>query len=49
LLRDYLARTNHNLCLGVLVAAAPAIATIGGSAAVRLCAQAVMDVYRWWQ
>jgi hypothetical protein len=48
LLRDCLIGINRDACLGMLVAAAPAIAATGGIPALRTCAHGVSDVYRWW-
>ena len=47
-LRDCLTGINRDACLGILVAAAPAIAATGGIAALRQCAHGVSDVYLWW-
>ena len=48
LLRDCLNGVDRKVGLDVLVAAVPAIIEIGGDAAIKECAHAVTDPYRWW-
>jgi hypothetical protein len=48
LLRDCINGTDRKGCLEIVASAAQAIAEIGGVAAIRQCADAVADAYRWW-
>ena len=48
LLRNGLNGTDRVTCLRVIQAVAPAIARIGGAAAIRICINAIEDVHRWW-
>jgi hypothetical protein len=48
LLRDCLNGINRQACLDIVVSAVPAITETSGVVAIKQCAHAVTDVYRWW-
>ena len=47
-LRYSLAGRHRYTCLKIIASAAPAIAATGGPEAAAACADAIIDVHRWW-
>jgi hypothetical protein len=48
MLRDCLTGVNRDSCLRILAASMRPIDSVDGTTAVRQCADAVIDAYRWW-
>jgi hypothetical protein len=48
LLRSAFDGSGRRACFGIIQAAAPLIARIGGTAAIQECVKAIEDVHQWW-